>query len=191
MDNYNLKTANETKDNFLWSSHFIYSDDHGETWHLGHVFENKTNEFLAVELNNGSILSVLRRNNNNEGVKSVYVSSSNDGGQSSSPLQFLKILQSPICQSSIIRMNSTIESQSDLLIFSGPYHQSKRINFTLLTSNDNGKTWLKAVVISKQNAGYSDLAIIGNNTLAGVFEGGRKDYREKITFFTIDRIKLI
>src|SRR5215472_17213533 len=41
-------------------SHFIYSDDRGETWKIGAVAEEKTNESAVVELKDGSLLFNMR-----------------------------------------------------------------------------------------------------------------------------------
>ena len=41
-------------------SHVIYSDDHGKTWQLGGIEDEKTNESTIVELSDGSLLHNMR-----------------------------------------------------------------------------------------------------------------------------------
>ena len=43
-----------------YRSHVFWSDDHGATWQLGGVHEDRTNESAVVELADGSILQAMR-----------------------------------------------------------------------------------------------------------------------------------
>jgi sialidase-1 len=41
-------------------AHIIFSDDHGKTWQIGGIEEEKTNESTITELTDGSLLHNMR-----------------------------------------------------------------------------------------------------------------------------------
>ena len=61
------------------ASHLIYSDDQGETWHLGgSVPRQRTSECSVVELSNGDLMLNSRNQNGREDYRVASVS--RDGG---------------------------------------------------------------------------------------------------------------
>lgn len=171
------------KSPFWWGSHFVYSDDHGASWQLGHDFDLGSNEFLCAELSSGSLLSVLRPNIAGDSTN-VRVSISNDGGVSSSPIVIHDDLVSPICQSSIVRETR----HESTLLFSNPADATERANMTIKISRDDGKTWSVLNTIYPGPSGYSDLAVLEDGTICCLFERGQRDYREVVTFIRLERV---
>ncbi len=170
-----------------WGSHLIYSDDDGESWCLGKVFEPISNECIVTETFNGSILSILRSNRHEDKKNYNLISYSNDGGISSTNPTYHKDLKTPICQVSVLQFEGEINGISKkLLLHSGPNSSSKREKMTIKLSEDNGRSWGKPKLLFKGRSGYSDLVAIDSDTLGCFFEMGRYHYRESITFVQFD-----
>ena len=83
-----------------YRSHVFYSDDHGGTWKLGGVEEEKTNESTLVELSDGELLQNMR---SYHGENARAVARSKDGGESWGEVALDKALIDPICEGSLIR----------------------------------------------------------------------------------------
>lgn len=50
-------------------SHVIYSDDKGETWHLGGIMDvDYTNESTVTELSNGDLMLNMRKQSDTENI---------------------------------------------------------------------------------------------------------------------------
>src|SRR4051812_227704 len=81
-------------------SHVIFSDDHGQTWQIGGIEDEKTNESTIVELSDGSLLQNMR---SYHGQNRRAVAISRDGGLNWSPAKLDHALVEPICEASILR----------------------------------------------------------------------------------------
>jgi sialidase-1 len=90
---HNLRENNERH------SHVIYSDDRGETWKIGGIAEDKTNESVVAELKDGSLLLNMR---SYHGKHRRAVRRSNDGGLTWLPLQLDNALIEPVCQARVV-----------------------------------------------------------------------------------------
>ncbi|MHA1338690.1 MAG: sialidase family protein [Promethearchaeota archaeon] len=171
--------------NGVWNSHFVYSDDHGQNWTIGHIFNEKTNECLSVELINGSIYTILRKNNKEPNANYKLVAISSDQGESVDTIYMHKDLNDPICQASIIRFTTTSNSDKNRLLFSNP-NSKYRENLSIKLSEDEGKSWPIVKTVFSGWAGYSDLCILDDKSVCCIFENGRLDYRQKITLVNFD-----
>ncbi len=166
------------EDESQWSSYFFYSDDHGKTWVKGHDFGLGTNEFLACELSNGTVLSHLR-SNRELGYDHKLVSWSNDGGITSSPTMLDEELVTPICMSGLLALPNNV------VVFSNPAHASQRKDFTLKVSKDGGDTWPIAKKLYSGPAAYSDLTRLASGEIGVLVERGQTMYQETITFLRV------
>ena len=173
---YDEKRGDKTE---FWGNYYFYSDDHGETWVLGHVFPPLANESLSAKLGNNRVYTIARAEKPESKVKLVAISE--DGGESASPMVYNSDLPGPICQSSII------EYGENCLLFSGPVGLKRR-NMTLRMSKDGGKTFPITKLIYKMNSVYSDLTIFEDGTIGLLFECGSKKYLETIVFVRLNRI---
>ena len=168
-----------------WGSHIVYSDDHGATWKLGGVDTRAAddplhpNECVAVELADGRVY-VNTRDNLGSDPATRAVAYSRDGGQSfDAPFVAEPAITSPVVQNSIVRLaKSEGNDGKNVLIYSGPSHASKRLDLTILASEDEGKTWGRKTVIHPGPAAYSDLVRLDDNHFGVIFEGGRRLYDE-------------
>ncbi len=150
------------------TSHIIYSDNNGISWKTGgSVSDDKTDECTVVELSNGRLLLNMR--NNDKLIHKRKISYSDDGGLTWSPVTLDSTLIEPVCQGSLLRYST----QSDMLLFTNPQHQSKRKNLTLSISYDEGKSWESKSIIHSGKAAYNDIVELENGDLACIYETGK------------------
>lgn len=160
-------------------SHVIYSDDHGKTWKTGGTTpQDQVNECTVAELPDGKLLLNMR--NYDRTQKSRKISTSVDGGESWSDIRPDTFLIEPICQASLLA-----SEDHRTLFFSNPANTNSRINMTIKTSEDEGKTWEIRKVLNSGASAYSDLVQIDENTLGCLYEGGKFSPYEGIVFNSI------
>jgi sialidase-1 len=153
-------------------SHVIYSDDRGETWHIGGIADAQTNESAVAELKNGDLLLNMR---SYHGRNRRAIARSHDGGLTWSPLEFDQTLIEPVCQASLISLGR------GRLAFSNPA-ATTRTNMTLRLSKDDGATWSTSRVVHEGPAAYSSLALLRDPSIGLLYERGVKSPYETITF---------
>ncbi len=160
-------------------SHIIYSDDHGKTWQLGGTTpQDGVNECTVAELPDGKLLLNMR--NYDRTQKSRKISFSEDGGLTWSDIKPDTALIEPICQASLLYSET-----NETLYFLNPTSKNSRINMTLKSSINSGKTWETIKVLNEGASAYSDITLINNSTLGCLYEGGKFNPYEGIVFTTI------
>lgn len=164
-------------------SHVIYSDDHGDHWRLGGSVGPNTNECTAVQTYDGS-LYLNMRNYTPEGIgrRVRAVSWSEDYGMTWSEVEFDKTLIEPICEASVVRFTDKDNHDKNRVLFSNPASQKERVNMTVRLSYDECKTWKVSKTLYPGPSAYSDLAIAADMTICCLYERGRNNPYEKITF---------
>ena len=148
-----------------YRSHVIFSDDHGSTWRIGGVHDEKTNESAVVELVDGSVMQAMR---SYHGKNKRAMSVSNDGGQTWGELYLDETLDTPVCQASILRATWPEDGKSRIL-FSSP-RGSKRQDLHVWVSHDEGKTWPISKRIYQGGSAYSNLVMMPDGRVGVVFE---------------------
>ena len=182
--------ANHTTATGASYSHVIYSDDNGQTWNLGGIVPQAgENEATVAELPDGKLLLNMR-NYNRETAKCRALSSSNDGGQTWSSVQYPQDLIEPVCQGSMLNY-APHGKITNTLAFSNPASTEERENITIKLSTDNGKTWPESILIHKGYGAYSDMVNLGNGNIGIIFEYGTSHPYEKIGFASIQIQKLL
>lgn len=175
----------------LYRSHIVYSDDHGNTWKIGGVHEPYTNESTVLELEDGKVMQNMR-SYHNRGLRAVSISL--DGGLTfpASGLELGKpgddsyldpALQTPICQSNIVRFSWSEENRPGLVLFSSPYGE-KRAQLSVWISSDEGKTWSRRMLLFNGPGAYSNLVPLPNGRVGLLAEVGENGPYETISFFT-------
>ncbi|GAA1661876.1 sialidase family protein [Fodinicola feengrottensis] len=164
------------------SGHDIYSDDLGQTWHIGYIDENpdgfiNVNESTATELPDGRLYFNTRNDATAPGHRADAYSS--DGGQTlDKPFPPNDTIVAAISQGSVLQL-----SQPDLLLFSGPYDpNNKRAAMSLQVSRDQGVNFTLGLTLSGLPAAYSDLVQVDQKTVAVLYETGDFSAYENITF---------
>lgn len=162
-------------------SHIIYSDDKGQTWHIGGS-PGVGNESTIAETRRGSLILNMRgRRTSEKNDQYRLVAISKDGGKTFGQAYTEKVLIEPVCEGSII--NYTKEGKlTSKLLFSNPACMPQRKYMTIRQSDDNGKTWGKALRLSGDWAAYSDMVILSDGNVGIFYETGKEGPYEQIVF---------
>jgi sialidase-1 len=161
-------------------SHIIYSDDPGQTWRLGGTVSPQMNECQVVELsdNEGGLLLNMR---NSAKADRRAQSVSGDGGQTWTAPEYPPEQVEPRCQASLLRYDWPSGKKPGCLLFSNPA-SPRRNNLTVRLSRDDGKTWPVAKTLHEGPAAYSCLAVLADKTIGCLYECGRTNAYERISF---------
>jgi sialidase-1 len=157
-------------------SHVIYSDDRGETWKLGGIAEEKTNESAVVQLASGELLLNMR---SYHGKNRRAVQRSRDGGATWGPLELDQELIEPVCQASMITVGN-------LVLFSNPA-ATTRTKMTVRASVDGGHMWKTSRLLWEGPAAYSSMAEMPKGQVGIPYELGSVRPYERITFSSFDK----
>ncbi|GMW01888.1 MAG: hypothetical protein AMXMBFR84_30240 [Candidatus Hydrogenedentota bacterium] len=168
---------------FGFGSHVIYSDDHGETWHLGGVVRPFVNECQVVELSapSGAMLLNMRAYFRRQ-LRSVARSA--DGGATWSNPVDDKALIEPVCQAGLVRVAWPQSGTPGKLLFTNPA-SLKRENMTARLSMDDGATWSHARSVYTGPSAYSCPIDLGDE-MGCLYERGEKHPYESIVFARFD-----
>jgi len=165
-----------------YRAHAFYSDDHGDTFHLGaSIAIPGSNESSATEISGGKLLMNIR--NQRGDIRQRIIGLSDDGGATWKETYFDPQLPDPICQGSIL----TIAQKKGpfTLAFSNAADIKNRDNLTIRISQDDGRTWPITIPVDngasagespKDFTAYSDLVLLDYKHLGIVYE--RKDYSQ-------------
>ncbi|TXS06453.1 exo-alpha-sialidase [Streptomyces sp. col6] len=156
-----------------------YSDDHGETWHMGTPVGPGGDENKTVELNDGTVML------NNRSAPYRTVAYSTDGGVTYTPFVQDTQLPDPANNGSVMRYAPDAPAsnpQSSWLLFSNTEATSRK-NLTVKMSCDNGKTWPIKKVVDAGAAAYSTLTRLPSGRLGLLYERGNYEH---ITYSSFD-----
>ena len=159
-------------------THIFGSKDHGESWFLTDYPLKPGDESKIIELSNGDWLVNSRVNST--GFRYSHVS--NDKGLSWNTFKNNKLID-PGCNASLINYNQN-SKKKNVLLFSNAFSSKGRINLSLSSSFDEGKTWNKSKTIYKGESAYSSLTILNNGDIGLFFE---KDNYSKNVFVRIPK----
>lgn len=181
--------------NKVAASGIIYSDDHGESWHMGlsanhgrilngmpldaeNTAEPKANlgECQVTELPGGRIRIMLR---NGYGPHTL-TALSDDGGESWHSLRETE-LPDPQCQSHILRLN---HKGQDLWLFSNPANRESRVQGTVRVSFDGGETWPIEKLVEPGEFAYSCMSQLPDGQIGLLYEG--KNISQRFLKFSLD-----
>ena len=163
VPSYHSKVRGNLINNIV-HGHVMLSDDHGRTWRLGQQLhgygqgDHLVNENQAVQLRNGSILINARSFATLTPARRLQTIS-NDDGETFGPVSYVEELKQPFdgCQGSIIADND-----NNRLYFTGPDSTYKRDHLTLWSSDDQGKSWDKILLLDSGPSGYSSLQLLNS-----------------------------
>ena len=162
-----------------YNAHGFYTDDHGQTFQLGEsVNISGSNEATAVWLSNNKML--LNARNHSGDVKARIVAMSSNGGQTWDTCFFDRNLPDPVCQGSLLNINS--KKKKAIIAFCNAADTAKRNNLTLRISYDEGLNWKRSFLVegsadnSKDVTAYSDMVQITKKQIGVLYE--RNNYAE-------------
>lgn len=167
-----------------WPCHIFYSDDHGANWRLGGMTRGGGDECQIVELEDGTIMMVVRDFNNSKRVK---ISRSLFHGLVWSPFEDHEELIGANCQASFIRYTDKKHHDKNRLLFSQPGSKTSREKMTVRLSYDEGKTWPVSKVVNEGLSGYSCLAVFKDGTIGCMFDSGEEEFdRQRLSIFNLE-----
>lgn len=158
------------------SSHTIFSDDSGQTWKLGGVLGDYTNECQVVETVEAGRSELLINMRNHWGRGGVaeksgkrLVSRSSDGGATWNTERLDPALSDPPCQASLLRYSFATDHARSVLLFANPAGGGRN-NLTVRLSLDEGRTWPKNKLLVPGSAAYSCLARLPDGRVGAIVE---------------------
>jgi sialidase-1 len=163
----------------------LVSDDHGATWKFGGRVTECSDESQVVELRDGTLILNMR---GDMGKSCRGVATSEDGGETWSPVFWDRQLNECPCQASILRYGLAEQDGKDRLLFANPDNSGEkfgvveRTRMTVRLSEDEGKTWPIKKLIHAGPSSYSALVRLPDGDIGIVFEGGTQHRREWIRF---------
>lgn len=149
------------------TNYAVYSDDHGQTWHLSAPVYGPGDEAKVVELKNGDVMMSIR--NPQKGYRKFSISK--DRGETWSMPYLNKDLMDPACNGDIVK----VQKSSNILLQSLPASESIRKNVTVYASFDNGTTWSRKKQISNGFSAYSTITVLPNGQIGMLVEEGKWD----------------
>jgi sialidase-1 len=160
----------------------IYSDDHGQTWQIGGIGQHGTNECVVVETMNNALYLNSR---NYIGDKRRAYAWSYDNGETFTDFGWDNKLIEPICQGSMIRFTDEINNDKNRILFSNPA-SINREKMTIRISYDECKSWSDGKVLYEGPSAYSDLCVMADMAIGCLYECGKGNPYETITFAKFD-----
>jgi len=170
------------RDNKERHSHLIYSDDHGVSWQIGAIADDKTNESAVAEARDGSLVFNMR---SYHGKNRRAVQRSTDHGATLQSLTMDETLIEPVCQASLINASPANKKPNGAMLFSNPAAKT-RTRMTIRYSKDDARTWTASKVLHEGPAAYSSLAVLPSKQIGILYERGEKKAYELITFASFD-----
>ncbi len=157
---------------------FIFSTDHGESWHTSAPAipgTPPTSESAIAQLEDGSLLLSMRNEaHSGQRVWARYDWTGTPAtGKWSEP--WLTV-PDPTCMASLIR------HPHGELIFSNPNSAKSRVALTLRTSTDGGRTWSDGRLLDPRPSAYSCLTVLKDGRIGILYETGDKGAAETLTF---------
>lgn len=167
--NHSVGSPQERFDEYR--AHCFYSDDGGRSFQLSSSVDiPSSNEAIAVELKDGTLMMNIREQSGRE--KKRLVSLSEDGGATWSKTYYDEALISPVCQASILSYQ--LNCGTEVLLFSNPESDNKRHRMTVKLSFDQGQTWPVKRLIREEDSAYSDLVQQQDNRIGLLYEHGNQ-----------------
>ncbi|XP_036401476.1 sialidase-3-like [Megalops cyprinoides] len=173
----------------------FYSDDQGETWHVGELIDKETCECQMAEIVNHEGISQLYCNARNTKDYRVEALSKNEGASFEKANLVPKLVEDRNgCQGSVISFPKPLSEDEDgvqkdgqssarWLLYSHPTNNRADMGVYLNKSPLDPSEWEEPWIIYHGPSGYSDLTHHeGTEQFACLMECGDENYYEKIVF---------
>jgi len=156
-----LVPANHRTRDRVHRAHAIWSDDGGDTWHLGGTVPSSgNNEGQLAQRSDGSVLLYLRNR-----VKEFAVSADEGATWRAGPAA--PELAGPVCQCDLLAVG-------DELFATTHRRGSARVGLRVRRSHDGGETWPDVAIIARGASAYCDLVAMPGDRIGALFERGRR-----------------
>ncbi len=158
----------------------VFSDDNGISWQKG-AYVGEGEEPQVFESVNGSLVINCRVGRGGNRLMAW----SYNGGEEWEPYYYEEDLPEAGTQASIFRFTNTSTHERSRVLFTNP-NRFSRGHFTLRMSYNEGLTWNFSKQIYEGPSAYSSIAILSDYTICILFEAGKYDLRESITFIRVN-----
>ena len=172
----------------VYGTHLLFSDDAGETWHIGATTSRDDGSVIAqevtvAELTDGRIYALARERGTDPGNRAYAISS--DGGDSfDAPFRTIPKLVMPDVQGSLLRFSARNEGdRRNRILFSAPAHPAAREVMTVRSSYDEARsfgTWQQGKVFYWGPSAYSDMVRLDGDEAGLLYEAGVANPYESI-----------
>ncbi|MER6384532.1 sialidase family protein [Streptomyces sp. NPDC001250] len=168
-------TGREAK---YYGGHALYSDDGGCTWHLGFANDRydgvtNANETSAAQLPDGRVYFSARAQGGGAPGHRLGGYSADGGATLNRPYAAQPTLDDvPSVQGSVLQLPGL----GAPLLFSGPSVPTARRAMAIWSSEDFGHTFTRLRTLSDLPAAYSDLVLLGHDTVGILYETGTHTY---------------
>lgn len=164
-------------------SHIIYSDDHGEHWHIGGVAQAGTNESKVVQTIDGALYLNCR---NYVGDHQRAYAWSYDDGTSFTESGWDETLPEPICNAGLTRFTDENSHDRNRVLFSNPASKSRRERLTVRISYDECRTWNTGKVLHEDHSSYSDICAAPDMSICCLYDWGYGSGYDGLTLARFD-----
>jgi sialidase-1 len=158
-----------------YHSHVILSDDHGETWRVGGIVDEGTNECAVAEFGNGDVYINCR---NYRQMKCRASAWSDDGGETFGRFTLDETLADPICQGSLLDLGD------NRFVLSNAASETRE-NVSLRLSDNGGERWSEPYVLWEGPSAYSDTVSADSGVIGCFYECGSEGPYERLRFETV------
>ncbi|MFE4175917.1 exo-alpha-sialidase [Streptomyces sp. NPDC056909] len=177
-----------------YGGHSLLSDDGGTTWRIGYVDATpdgrvNVNETTAAQLPDGRVYFNARDQHGTIPVTRAHAYSGDGGESLDAPFAPTEDVTAPIIEGSVLQTQQ--DPQTGPLLLSAPADPKARSHMTVRSSDDGGLSWTAGLRLSTRPAAYSDLVQIDQGTAGILYETGRSNPYETITFtrLPLDRLR--
>lgn len=170
-------------DGMIACSNLAISDDGGKTWHGATKIGVGTNEAQVAELVDGTLMMNMRMN----GTPKRFISTSSDGGKTwSKQVADPTLSGANGVQAPLYRYTAKAAGYAkNRLLFCSPDTPGKRSDLTVRMSYDEGKTWPVSKRIHAGPAAYSCFTILPDGDIGLLYENGKEQAAERLTFMRV------
>lgn len=163
-------------------STILYSKNGGKNWETGNPADSNTNECMAVQLSDGSIMLNMRERSNRgkkeKNGRAIAISKDLGKTWTTHPTSRTALIE-PACMASLHKhIYQDGKEKKEALLFLNPSSISTRNQFTLKLSLDDGLSWPEAnwLLLDEWNGnGYSCITSIDQETIGVLYEGSQAD----------------
>ena len=167
-------------------AHIVYSENQGESWHIGAVDSEgmgsvNPNELTVIETNSGTLYFNARNQNYQpDPLGNRAITFSRDGGDSFARKFFHEPqLVTPVVHASLTRLN-------DRILFIAPSNPSERKNLSIWISDDEALTWSIPHLLHEGWSAYSSSVNLEGEKVGVLFETGKDNPYQMIQFMVIN-----
>lgn len=166
-----------------YHSHVVYSDDHGESWHLGETMGAGTNECALAAFENGEVLINMRYIPFG-GAENPFCRAQARAldGVHFSQTQLVPELTDPVCQGSLLTVQT---ERGEELLFSNACAQ-KREKLTIQRSNDHGHSFEIERCLTEGSSAYADMTQLPDGRIAVLAEVGGETAYERLDMYVFE-----